>query len=343
MNNKEFSEYYLQDENSGMNVETQLSESDDLGYETLEDVPDVAENETDIPVYETLEDIPDRFEESENVSVYENLEDIPNGLSSETEIKPDAGFYKSLQDVLEQYKTLQDYSNSESDTGIPIKVLSPNGDTSVLHRDYDQELNDFCTGWENFKSVYPFAPEYINQQWNVDIDDAFSKIKRYGRNAKSSKNTIAEDGDIYHPQDLKDVQEWLGDINPNFDAFDIESPYCNNCGSCAWAVFNRLNGNTDMCATAENIGYNDEMNALTGMEQVSMSPEEIERRLLDEGDGAHAIIGIDRADSAGHWFNAACIDGKVVAIDGQTNEIYDWPPDYGDVVNWEMSVRKDDM
>ena len=36
------------------------------------------------------------------------------------------------------------------------------------------------------------------------------------------------------------------------------------------------------------------------------------------------------------------VDGKVVAIDGQTGEILDWPPDYGDVVNWEMSVKKGD-
>lgn len=80
--------------------------------------------------------------------------------------------------------------------------------------------------------------------------------------------------------------------------------------------------------------------ALTGLEQVSMSPEEIEATLLGAGDGAHAIIGIDRAEGPGHWFNAACIDGKVVAIDGQTGEITDWPPDYGDVVNWEMSMRR---
>ena len=61
---------------------------------------------------------------------------------------------------------------------------------------------------------------------------------------------------------------------------------------------------------------------------------------MAQGDGAHAIIGIDRAEGPGHWFNAACIDGKVVAIDGQSGEILDWPPDYGDVVNWEMSVKK---
>ena len=154
--------------------------------------------------------------------------------------------------------------------------------------------------------------------------------------------TIEEDTAAYKDiQTIDDVCSWLRDINPNFDAFDPESPYCNNCGSCAFAVFQRLEGNTEICATAENIGYNEEMEALTGMEQVPMSPEDIEQALLSQGNGAHAIIGIDRAEGPGHWFNAACIDGKVVAIDGQTGEITDWPPDYGNVVNWEMSVKKE--
>jgi hypothetical protein len=96
-----------------------------------------------------------------------------------------------------------------------------------------------------------------------------------------------------------------------------------------------------LLATANNINYNSEMEALTGMEQVSMSPDEIEMRLLAEGDGAHAIIGIDRAQGPGHWFNAACIDGRVVAIDGQSGDICEWPPDYGDVVNWEMSIKRE--
>lgn len=137
------------------------------------------------------------------------------------------------------------------------------------------------------------------------------------------------------------VSDWIGEINPNYDEFDIDSPYSNNCGSCAYAVYQRLEGCDDACATADNIDFSSDMSNLTGMEQVSMSPEEIEARLLEEGDGAHAIIGIDRAEGPGHWFNAACIDGKVVAIDGQTGEITDWPPDYGDVVNWDMSIRRE--
>ncbi len=158
---------------------------------------------------------------------------------------------------------------------------------------------------------------------------------------ESVESTPLEEGSEHKkPIDASELQSWLGDINPNFDEFDPESPYCNNCGSCAFAVYQRLEGDTEICAGAENIGYNEEMEALTGMEQVSMDPSEIEKTLLEQGDGAHAIIGIDRAEGPGHWFNAACIDGKVVAIDGQTGEIRDWPPDYGDVVNWEMSVKK---
>ena len=150
-------------------------------------------------------------------------------------------------------------------------------------------------------------------------------------------------GEVGEIAPLENVNDWIGEINPNFDVFDTESPYSNNCGSCAYSVYQRLEGNPEACASAENIGYNSEMEALTGMEQVSMSPEEIEQRLLDQGAGSHAIIGIDRAEGMGHWFNAANIDGKVVAIDGQDGTITDWPPDYGDVVNWEMSVKKENI
>lgn len=104
----------------------------------------------------------------------------------------------------------------------------------------------------------------------------------------------------------------------------------------------RLEGNGTPVASAENIGTIAEMNALTGMEQVSMSPDEIRDTLTGMGPGSHAIIGIDRSEGPGHWFNAYCPDGvHVYAIDGQTGQIDDWPPDYGDVTNWDMSIRRD--
>ena len=139
---------------------------------------------------------------------------------------------------------------------------------------------------------------------------------------------------------LEHVRDWIKDINPNFDPFNIDSPYCNNCGSCALAVFKRLQGEGNYVATAENISYNPQMEALTGMRQVRLKgPDEIRKKLLEMGDGAHAIIGIDRTHGPGHWFNAANIDNKIVAIDGQTGEITPFPPDLGSVKHWEMSMR----
>ena len=138
----------------------------------------------------------------------------------------------------------------------------------------------------------------------------------------------------------ENVQEWLGDINPNFDPFDANSEYSNNCGSCSFAVFQRLEGDDEIVATADNIDTPAEMNEITGMEQVSMSPEEIQKYLISQGAGSHGIVGIDRAEGPGHWFNAYYDGEKVVAIDGQTGETQPWPPDYGNVTNWDISVKK---
>ena len=141
-------------------------------------------------------------------------------------------------------------------------------------------------------------------------------------------------------ENLRHIEQWIKEINPNYDPFDINSPYSRNCGSCALAVYKRLEGDCTAVASAKNIGQNWEMEALTGMVQVKMDgPEAIRQALLAQGDGAHAIIGVDRAYGPGHWFNAVNVDGKVMAIDGQSGEILDWPPDYGNVVNWEMSKK----
>lgn len=137
---------------------------------------------------------------------------------------------------------------------------------------------------------------------------------------------------------IEGVKSWIKEINPNHDPYDMESPYNVNCGACAYVVYERLNGNDATCASANNISTDAEMEKLLGKRIVSMSPEEIEKKLLEAGDGAYAVIGVDREYGPGHWFNAACLEGKVVAIDGQSGEVLDWPPDYGYVVNWEMNV-----
>lgn len=188
----------------------------------------------------------------------------------------------------------------------------------------------------------PSLPVNDAEQWDTlkDIPFAGDSTAEEASQDRPFDSVSTPISDVSESSNLENIDNWIGDINPNFDPFDTESAYSNNCGSCAYAVYQRLEGDGDITATADNIDNIEQMNSQTGMEQVPMTPDMIEQTLLDQGNGAHAIIGIDRVDGAGHWFNAANIDGKVVAIDGQTGEINDWPPDYGNVTNWDMSMKK---
>ena len=194
--------------------------------------------------------------------------------------------------------------------------------------------------WDVWAAQYAESRDLLQQKIN-DSMQGVQGINTFQETIESP--AIAKITDVASEiQKLDDVSGWVKDINPNFDPYDWDSPYCNNCGSCAFAVEQRFEGNTDIVATSHNIGTIEEMNALTGMEQVAMTPDEIHEYLVSQGPGAHGIVGIDRVSGPGHWFNAYYDGQKVVAIDGQTGEVSDWPPDYGDVTNWDISVRKED-
>ena len=201
--------------------------------------------------------------------------------------------------------------------------------------EFAHTTNPYQEGWEKFAEEYddgneadwdslkevPFAGDEISE--GTDIDPQIENVNEV-------------------PKDYEGISEWINDVNPNFDEFDVDSPYSNNCGSCAYAVYQRMEGiDSNICATAENIPDNASMEEITGLKMESSTPGDIEKMLLEQGDGAHAIIGVDRAEGPGHWFNAAVIDGKVYAIDGQNGQMYDWPPDYGDVVHWDVGIKKE--
>lgn len=263
-------------------------------------------------------------------------------FGDESEIIDTTESLDSLDDSsYESFVDVDVFSTLDSVESIEDNIEFPDTPPETLSIDYVDSVMDSV-------EVIPVEFEETDADMVLNRDEA--KLWQEGTNGIKSdgigeiQSEIVENTEeAAEVRSIDEVGTWLEEINPNFDPFDIDSPYCNNCGSCAYAVYQRLEGNKDICATAENIGYNNEMENLTGMEQISMSPEEIETRLLEAGDGAHAIIGIDRAFGAGHWFNAANIGGKVVAIDGQSGEINDWPPDYGNVVNWEMSVKKENV
>ena len=174
---------------------------------------------------------------------------------------------------------------------------------------------------------------------NADSDDTLNDD--LADEEKEPDDDIIDVSSVSEIADVESIQGWIGEVNPNYDPFDLSSAYANNCGSCAYAVYKRIEGDTNITATADNISTVEEMNEITGMEQVPMSPDEIEEYLISQGPGAQGIVGIDRTEGPGHWFNAYYDGKKVIAVDGQTGETQDWPPDYGDVTNWDISVKKE--
>ena len=331
---------------------------------------------------DSLESLMDQEEQEMNNGSYDSApealssEELPN-QSRIDELKAEKEELLSLKEQLLEYQ--QEHPKEiDQDEGAIVRVLKKDGsDTSVVHHDYEAELADLDKGiteWQKVQEEWAAGLneglKQINENPNLSeaeraelIKDNYAKRDLFSQNydkefaeLQAAREELAgkvsssqldatnavQEIDVTDVPTLEDVSDWINDINPNYDPFDWQSPYSNNCGSCAFAVEQRLDGNTDISATSENIGTIEEMNKITGMEQVAMSPDEIKDYLVSQGPGSHGIVGIDRVSGPGHWFNAYYDGEKVVAIDGQTGEINDWPPDYGDVTNWDISVRKEE-
>ena len=54
------------------------------------------------------------------------------------------------------------------------------------------------------------------------------------------------------------------------------------------------------------------------------------------------MVGCDWKLSAGHWFNAVNYDGKVMAVDGQSGRIENWPPSANGLSFDESGMRWSD-
>jgi hypothetical protein len=158
-----------------------------------------------------------------------------------------------------------------------------------------------------------------------------------GQGARNVVRDYLDTRAVVRPQRLDEIKSWLHEINPGYDGF---GPRAVNCGRCAVAVAERIQGRHAVAG----IGTHsvEEMEAITGVEQVPMSPSQIEAALRAKGPGSVAVVGIDRQATQGHWFNAYFDGDKVVAIDGQSGHILDWPPDYSfpghPVTNWDAGV-----
>ena len=148
------------------------------------------------------------------------------------------------------------------------------------------------------------------------------------------------------PEDaeIQTAQLRLQEIRKAFSRREINSMsildglFCNNCGSCAYAVWRRLSGtDPDAIASYNNVAeVPEEMELITGLKMKTTSPEEIERTLRALGPGSHLIVGITRRNRPGHYFNAY-FDGKNVwTLDGMKGKVWPWPHNYGDIESWSV-------
>jgi hypothetical protein len=119
---------------------------------------------------------------------------------------------------------------------------------------------------------------------------------------------------------------WLADINPGRD----RPGRPNNCGECARAVNNTWHGVATVAAEFASRKVRGErptaMKEWSGQAPEPASLTAIDRRLRELGPGSSAIVGFDREDGPGHWFNALNYEGTVLAVDGQSARYEKWPP-----------------
>jgi hypothetical protein len=133
-----------------------------------------------------------------------------------------------------------------------------------------------------------------------------------GRYARPADPLPRVDGPGQHPA------RWVADIYPG-----RERPgRPNNCGECARAVDSTWHGVAVVAAELANRRVGGERPAVmtewAGQPPQPASMADIGRRLRDLGPGSSAVVGFDREDAPGHWFNAVNHEGTVLAVDGQS-------------------------
>ena len=169
-------------------------------------------------------------------------------------------------------------------------------------------------------------------------------LELMGTDSLSGSTGSGNTGSNAQSYSVNSIAGWIKDINPNYNNPFYptnNNPYRVNCGSCAYSVELRLQGNTDAVATSTNIGTDAAMEKITGKSCEYMSPDDIKQILISMGPGSHLICGVNRYPTpdgraqAGHWFNAYYDGNKVYTIDGQSGQVFDeWPHDYVDVSEW---------
>lgn len=182
------------------------------------------------------------------------------------------------------------------------------------------------------RSLYHFIRQY--EEINLAVGSVETTI--VGSNVSSNTISLSNENIGKLPPSIDEIRSWIRDINPKYRG-DPYDPFSMNCGSCALAVFRKLEGGELKQATTRTYSV-EEINQLTGRVHVPMTPEQIRSYLIAQGIGAHAVIGIDREGMPGHWFNAYYDGEDVYTIDGQTGMVGRWPPYEPCAFYWDIGI-----
>lgn len=233
---------------------------------------------------------------------------------------------KTRQNLISKYQSL---GASWSDSKYKYLGTIIEDCSSAINK-VSKELQECAQKLEQV-NVYIQEYESVNFNGSGNVDSEINQILQ-----TASSNAIRENSTSGSTQSINSISNWLPEINPNFNG-DPFSPFSSNCGSCALAVFRRMSGDLSATATIRTLSIQ-EMNSSTGRTQIAMTPSQISEYLITQGTGSFGVVGVDRSNGPGHWFNAYYDGQNVYAIDGQTGEIQNWPPDYGNIVYWDFSI-----
>ena len=222
-----------------------------------------------------------------------------------------------------------------------LKANSSNEEIEEIERCVKQVEGILADSEIDLQSLVRKISEYERFIARLKVASGFGDILD-----SNSISTIDNNFGQQPTESIDSIQSWITDINPNYynSSLPNQKAYHCNCGSCAFAVEQRLSGsNRTIQASSQNIPTDALMEKATGKKCKYMSVEQIEKRLIAAGPGSHLIIGINRKpvviggkkiSQPGHWFNAYYDGKKIYTIEGQSGNVYDWPHDYGDISEW---------
>jgi hypothetical protein len=133
-------------------------------------------------------------------------------------------------------------------------------------------------------------------------------------------------------------ETWIKDVNPGNGR--------NNCAECARAVQATWSGDPSAAATLNDrfaFGEPDAcMPEWAGQESKPVDMQQVGDQVEELGPGSSAVVGFDRSQGSGHWFNAINDGGVIKAVDGQSGRIGPWPPAMKDLRFDESEMRAAD-